>query len=209
MLVDGELYRATEKGLISSKTIYTMGKLIFGINVTVDGCCDHTRGIPNEEVHDYFTELMIGADALLYGRKTYDLMVPFWPDYAKDNPGSADAMSRFANTFAAVPEIVVCSRTMKSSDPGKVTIINGDLEARVSELKRERRGNIITGGVDVPTQLMQLGLIDEYHIVVHPVMAGAGRRLADSVNFEKDLSLNLVRSKHFESGHIALIYIPV
>jgi len=183
-----------------------MGKLIFGINITVDGCCDHTRGIPNEEVHDYFTELMVGTDALLYGSKTYDLMVPFWPDYAKSNPGSGDEMSRFANMFVAVPEIVVCSRTMKSSGSGNVTIISADLEERVSELKRTRSGNILTGGVDIPTQLMLLGLIDEYHVVIHPVMAGAGRRLADSIHLEKDLGLHLVQSKVFKSGHIALTY---
>lgn len=183
-----------------------MGKLIFGINLTIDGCCDHTRGNANDDVHDYFTDLTRDAGVLLYGRKTYELMVPFWPDYAKSHTGPADAMSNFADAFVAIPRIVVCSRTLESVNSENTTIIQSDLREQVLKLKQEESGNILTGGVDIPSQLIQMGLVDEFHIVIHPVFAGAGRRLADNIDMPEDLGLNLEASRVFPSGHVALIY---
>lgn len=88
-----------------------MRKLTFGINLTIDGCCDHTKGHGNEDVHQYFAQLMREADTLLYGRKTYELMVPFWPDMAQQNNAPTPAINNFAQAFAAIKNIVVCSRT--------------------------------------------------------------------------------------------------
>ncbi|GAA4469592.1 dihydrofolate reductase family protein [Nemorincola caseinilytica] len=183
-----------------------MRKLIFGINLTLDGCCDHTKGDSNEEVHEYFTQLMQDSDTLLYGRKTYELMVPFWPDIAKNGSGSTKAMNDFATAFAAVNNMVVCSRTLDKVEGKNTSIIRGNLRDEVLKLKQQPGGNISTGGVDIPSQLIALGLVDEFHIVVQPIIAGAGRRILDTTNLEESLYLKLVGSKIFDSGHVALKY---
>lgn len=184
-----------------------MRKLIFGINLTLDGCCDHTKGSGNDDVHEYFAQLMRDADTLLYGRKTYELMVPFWPGIAKRNDAPTKAVNDFAQAFAAVNNIVVCSRTLDTVAEKNTSIIRGNLEAEVLKLKQQPGGNISTGGVDIPSQLIALGLVDEFHIVVQPIVAGAGRRFLDSTNLRESLQLKLVSSKMFESGYIALKYV--
>ncbi len=184
-----------------------MRKLIFGINLTIDGCCDHTKGSGNEEVHQYFAQLLREADTLLYGRKTYELMVPFWPDVAKDHSGNTKAMNDFADAFASINNIVVCSRSLHKVEGTNTSIISGNLEEEVLKLKQQPGGNISTGGVDIPSQLIALGLVDEFHIVVQPIMAGAGRRFLDDTNLQQSLQLKLVDSKVFESGHVALKYV--
>lgn len=184
-----------------------MRKLIFGINLTIDGCCDHTKGNGSDEVHEYFAQLMREADTLLHGRKTYELMIPYWPDVAKNQSGSTKAIRDFAAAFDSIDNIVVCSRTLDRVDGKNVSIISGNLEEEVLKLKQQPGGNISTGGVDIPSQLIALGLVDEYHIVVQPILAGAGRRFLDSTNLPESLQLKLVNSKVFESGHVALKYV--
>lgn len=184
-----------------------MRKLIFGINLTLDGCCDHTKGSANGGVHEYFAQLMREADTLLYGRKTYELMVPFWPDIAKDHSGNTKAMNDFADAFAAVNKIVICSRTLDNVEGKNTSIIRGNLKDEILKLKQQPGGNISTGGVDIPSQLIALGLVDEFHIVVQPIMAGAGRRFLADTNLEESLQLRLVASKVFDSGHVALRYV--
>lgn len=184
-----------------------MRKLIFGINITMDGCCDHTKADANEEVHEYFTQLLRDADTLVYGRKTYELMVPFWPDFAKNHSGADKSMDDFAQAFNAIKKIVVVSRSLDETEEGNTKIIRADLREEILKLKQEEGKNISTGGVDVPSQLMQLGLIDEYHIVVHPIIAGEGRRLWDNISMTEQLRLKLVESKVFKSGHVALRYL--
>ncbi len=184
-----------------------MRKLIFGINLTIDGCCDHTKGKGNDEVHEYFAQLMRDADTLLYGRKTYELMIPFWPDVAKDQSGSSKAISDFADAFASIDNIVVCSRTLDKVDGKNTSIISGNLEEEILKLKQQPGGNISTGGVDIPSQLIALGLVDEYHFVVQPIVAGAGRRFLDDINLPESVQLILVDSKVFESGYVALKYL--
>ncbi len=183
-----------------------MRKLIFGINLTLDGCCDHTKGNGNDEVHEYFAQLMRETDTLLYGRITYELMVPFWPDIAKDHSGDRKSMNDFADAFAAVNNIVVCSRTLDGVGGKNTSIIRGNLKDEVIKLKQQPGGNISTGGVDIPSQLIALGLVDEFHIVVQPILAGAGRRFLDSTNLQESLQLKLVDSKIFDSGYVALKY---
>lgn len=184
-----------------------MRKLIFGINLTMDGCCDHTKGGGNDEVHEYFAQLMRDADTLLYGRKTYELMVPFWPDVAKNHSGGTKAINDFADAFVAVGKIVVCSRTLDNVEGKNTSIIRGNLKDEVLKLKNQPGGNISTGGVDIPSQLIALGLVDEFHIVVQPIVAGAGRRFLDNINLEESLYLKLVDSKIFDSGYAALKYV--
>jgi len=184
-----------------------MRKLIFGINLTIDGCCDHTKGSGNSDVHEYFAQRMREADTLLYGRKTYELMVPFWPDMAKNHSGPTNAINDFADAFASIDKMVVCSRTLDKVEGKNTSIIRGNLKEEILKLKQQQGGNISTGGVDIPSQLIALGLVDEFHIVVQSIMAGAGRRFLDDTNLQESLQLKLMDSKVFESGYIALHYV--
>ncbi len=183
-----------------------MRKLIFAINVTIDGCCDHEKGLPSEEVHQYFTKLTQEAGALLYGRKTYELMVPFWPDIAKSSADQPKAMKEFAEAFVAVPQMIVFSKTLAKAEKASTTILRGDLRAEVMRLKQESGDNILTGGVDIPSQLLAEELVDEIRLVVHPVIAGKGRRLFDGLNLQDQLQFKLVETKVFKSGHVVLRY---
>jgi len=181
-----------------------MRNLIFAINITIDGCCDHTKGIVDAELHEYFTNLMHNAGLLLYGRKTYELMVPFWPDVAREQ-NMAKSENEFAQAFEAVDRVVV-SRTLESVE-GNTRIIRDNLKEEILKLKQEEGKDIYAGGVDVPSQLMELGLVDEYYFVVHPVLAGEGRRLFEGTGSLERLKLKLVDSKVFKSGCVALHYL--
>ena len=183
-----------------------MRNLIFAINLSLDGCCDHTKMNPDEEVHEYFTQFMRDVDVLVYGRKTYELMVPFWPDVARDHSGPTKAMNDFAEAFDS-NRIVVFSRSLDRVERENTSLVRTNLEDEILKLKQEPGKDIATGGVAVPAQLIELGLVDEYRFVVHPVIAGAGRRLLDDVNLPDRLQLKLVDSKVFKSGSVALRYV--
>ena len=184
-----------------------MRNLIFSINVTLDGCCDHTKGIADEELHEYFAQFLRKVDVLVYGRKTYQLMVPYWPDVAKNRSGSTKALNDFAQAFDSVGRIVVFSRSLDKVEGKNTSIVRANLRDAILELKREPGGDIALGGVDLPSQLMELGLIDEYRIVVHPVIAGEGRRLFDGASLQEKLRLRFVESSVLKSGCVALRYL--
>ena len=181
-----------------------MRKLIYALNLTLDGCVDHTKGMADDEIHEHFAQFIRDADLLVYGRKTYELMVPFWPDVAKNQSGSTKAMNDFAQAFASKP-IVVFSRTLESAEEQNTRIVRTGLPEEILKLKQEPGGSIATGGVDVPSQLIELGLVDEYHFVVQPIVVGEGRRL-DGFSLPEKLQLRLVESKTFKSGCVALRY---
>lgn len=183
-----------------------MRKLIFSINTTIDGCVDHTLGTPDDEMMAYFTRLMYEADTLVYGRKTYELMVPYWPDVAKTRQGSQPDVE-FAEAFDAVENIVVFSRTLTIPEGQKGTIARAGLSEEILKLKQQPGKNIFTGGVDLARQMAELGLIDEYHFVVHPTIAGTGVRLFDGIDLPQILRLKLVESVAFKSGCVALRYV--
>jgi dihydrofolate reductase len=183
-----------------------MRKLIFGINITLDGCCDHTKGIADDEVHDYFTHQLHQADVVVYGRKTYQLMVPFWPDIAKNHSAPTKAMNDFADAFNAIKKIVVFSRTLEKMEDTKTSVVDTDLRETILKLKQEEGRDILLGGVDIPSQLIELDLIDEYRFVVHPLIVGEGRRLLEGITLPQRLPLKLVESKVFKSGSVALHY---
>jgi len=183
-----------------------MRNVIFAINLTLDGCCDHTKFNPAEDLHEHYTRLLRDDVGLLvYGRKTYQLMVPYWPDVARD-PSSTKADREFAQAFDSLNKIVF-SRSLASAEDGNTRIVRSNLRDEILKLKQEPGGNILVGGVDVPSQLMELGLIDEYRFVVMPVIAGEGRRLFEGVNLRQKLQLKLIESKIFKSGCVALRYL--
>ena len=181
-----------------------MRKLIFGINTTLDGCVDHTKAFADEETHEYWTHFMRDADLLVYGRKTYQLMVPFWPEVAR-NQSMDKASNEFAVAFDSIKKVVF-SRTLESAEDEKTRIVRTNLRDEIFKLKQEPGKNILLGGVDVPSQLIELGLVDEFRFVVGPTLAGEGRRLLEGVSLPERLQLKLDKSKLFKSGCVALHY---
>ena len=183
-----------------------MRNLIYAINVTIDGCCDHTKFNPDEETFEYFMHLLRDeAGLLVYGRKTYQLMVPYWPDIAKSQ-SETKADIEFAQTFVSKKKIVF-SRSLASAEDENTRIVRTNLRDEILKLKQEQGNNILVGGVDVPSQLMELGLIDEYRFVVMPTIVGEGRRLMEGVSLPEKLQLKLIESKPFKSGCVALRYL--
>ena len=181
-----------------------MRNVIYAINVTLDGCCDHTKMIPDEEIFEHFNQLMRDVDLLVYGRKTYQLMVPYWPDAAK-NHSMSKAANEFADRFDSINKVVF-SQSLESAE-GNARIVRTNLRDEILRLKQEPGKNILTGGVALSSQLVQLGLVDEYRLVVHPVIAGEGRRLLEGANLREKLQLKLAESKTLKSGSVALRYL--
>jgi len=184
-----------------------MRNLIFAINTTLDGCCDHTKFYPSEDTMEYFIQLTRDADTFVYGRKIYELMVPYWPDVAKNPSGDRKEDIEFAQAFDAVNKIVVFSRSLDNPEDKKTNIFRTGLHDEILKLKQEQGKNILTGGVTIPSQLAELGLIDEYRFVVHPLVIGEGRRLFEGINLQEKLQLKLVESTAFKSGVVALRYV--
>ena len=186
-----------------------MRNLIYAINVTLDGCCDHTKMVPDETVFEYWIQLLREADLFVYGRKTYQLMVPYWPDVAKDQSASK-ADRDFAQAFESANKVVF-SQSLDDAEAKKgdknARVVRTNLRDEILKLKQEPGKNIIAGGVDIPSQLIKLGLVDEYRFVVQPILAGEGRRLLEGVSLPEKLQLKLVDSKIFKSGCVALHYL--
>jgi len=145
---------------------------------------------------------MRDVDLQVFGRKTYQLMVPFWPEVAK-NQSDTKASNEFARTFDSINKIVF-SRSLDSAEDRNTRIVRGNLHDEILKLNQERGKNILVGGVDIPSQLIELGLVDEYRFVVEPIVAGEGRRLLDRVSLRERLRSKLVESKILKSGCVAL-----
>ena len=184
-----------------------MRNVIYAINTTLDGCCDHTKFRPDEDTFEYITQLTREADTFVYGRKTYQLMVPYWPDVAKDPSEQANPDYEFARAFDAVNKIIVFSQSLDSAEEKRTRIVRTGLHDEILKLKQEQGKNILTGGVAIPSQLAALGLIDEYRFVVHPIVVGEGRRVFDGINLQENLPLKLVESTVFKSGAVVLRYL--
>jgi dihydrofolate reductase len=180
-----------------------MRKVIAAINMTLDGFCDHTAGLPDEEIHQHYTELLGQGDAILYGRITYQLM-EFWRTFL-EHPSEEKSMTDFAMAIDKIPKIVF-SHTLKNADWASATIANRDLKETVLELTQQAGNNIFIGSRSLMIQLMKLHLIDEYQICVHPVIAGSGLPLFENIN-DRTI-LKLIKTKTFRGGAITLYYEP-
>jgi dihydrofolate reductase len=174
--------------------------------MTLDGCVDHSKQNANEEVLGFFTKLLRDADTFVYGRVTYQLMVPYWPDMAKNNSGDSKGESEFAQAFDAIGKIVVFSRSLGKAEGKNVQIVRTGIKEEILKLKQQPGKNILTGGVDFSGQLMELDLIDEYIFVIQPIVAGEGRRLWGGVSLLEKLQLKFVDSEIIASGTVALRY---
>jgi len=181
-----------------------MRKVVFAINITTDGYCGHTDMNPDDEVLKYFAGMLRDAGLLLFGRITYQLMVPYWPDVAK-NPSETEADHEFARVFDSLDKVVF-STTLKTDNGNKTRIVGGNLVEEVLTLKQQPGKDIYVGSLSIASQLSERGLIDEYRFVVHPVIAGKGPRLFETVKLQDRLRLDLIGSKTFQSGVVALHY---
>ena len=183
-----------------------MKKVIAAINMTLDGIYDHTAGLPDEEIHQHYTELLGQGDAILYGRTTYQLM-EFWRTFL-ENPSDEKSMNDFAIAIDNIPKIVF-SHTLNNVEWKSATIANRDLKETVLELKQSRNGgskDIFVGSPSLIIQLMNLNLIDEFQLCIHPVVAGNGLPLFENIN---DRTIfKLIKTKTFICGAIILFYEP-
>ena len=180
-----------------------MRKVIAAINMTLDGFCDHTAGVPDEEIHQHYTELLNEGGAILYGRITYQLM-EYWQPLVK-NPSGEKAMDDFALAIDKIPKIVF-SHTLKNVAWESATLANRAIEDEVLELRQQPGKDILVGSRSVIIQLMKLNLIDEYQLCVHPVVVGSGLPLFE--NIADRTILKLIKTKTFSGGAITLYYEP-
>jgi dihydrofolate reductase len=178
-----------------------MRRVIAAINMTVDRFCDHTAGIPDEELHDHYSDLLANAGTILYGRITYQLM-QYWQEVLS-NPTGKRSMDRFAETIDRIPKVVF-SRTLK--DPGweSARLAKRELREEVLALRQEEGKDILVGSPGLIVSLTQLGLIDEYQLCIHPVIIGKGLPLFK--NITEKIMLKLLKTKTFGSGAIVLYY---
>src|SRR3954462_1153251 len=184
-----------------------MRPLRYSINVTLDGCCDHRVGLVDEQLHRHAAENIDHADALLFGRVTYEMMESAWrrPAPGGERPDWMEPwMEPFARTIDAKKKYVVSS-TLDRVD-WNAELVRGDLGKAVQRLKSESGNGLLTGGVTLPLALAELGLIDEYDIVVHPRIAGHGPTLFAGLS--KLVDLKLVSRLEFGSGAVAMRYEP-
>jgi dihydrofolate reductase len=180
-----------------------MRPLRYSINITLDGCCDHREMIADADLHRRAAESLERADALLFGRVTYEMMEAAWrgPDPDGARP---DWMEPFARTIDTAKKYVVSS-TLERVD-WNAELLRGDLGTAVQRLKQESGKGLFVGGVKLPFALAQLGLIDEYEFTVHPRVAGHGPTLF--AGLPKRLDLKLVSREEFRSGAVAMRYEP-
>ena len=182
-----------------------MRKLIAAINITLDGFCDHTAMIANEEIHQHYNGLLSNADTVLYGRITYQLMESGWPPIVK-NPTGNKPMDEFAILIDNISKIVF-SRTLKHADWKNTTLKKEVIKEEILELRNKTGKNILAGSPGLIAALMQLDLIDEYQLCVHPVILGKGVPLFK--NIYDRINLRLLKTKTFCCGAVTLYYEPV
>src|SRR5512144_2578488 len=168
-----------------------MRKVVFAINITIDGYCGHESVTTvDDELHEYFTALLRDSGVEIFGRNTYHLMYPYWHDVAV-NQSETKVINEFARTFDSIPKIVF-STTLKSVEWNNTTLLHSNLREEIIKLKAQPGKNIAIGSLKIASQVAGWDLIDDYYLVYHPVIAGKGPRLFDSV---ENRLLKLVDSK--------------
>ena len=185
-----------------------MGKLIAAINMTLDGFCNHTAMIADEEIHQHYNDLLRNADTLIYGRTTYQLMEDYWPSVVKNPTGNKPA-DEFAVLIDNISKIVY-SRTLQHVDWKNSTLKKEIIKEEILELKQSRKSgskNILVGSPGLIVTFAQLDLIDEYQLGLQPTVIGSGLPLFK--NITKRINLKLLKTKSFNCGALALYYEPV
>jgi dihydrofolate reductase len=172
--------------------------------MTLDGICDHTVMNADDEIHDHYTELLKNADTILYGRITYQLM-EYWPTVLK-NPTGNKAMDDFAVVMDKITKIVF-SRTLNIVEWETAKLAKGDVEKVVLELKQLPGKNILVGSPGLIIETLNLNLVDEFQISVHPIIEGKGLSLLK--NIKDRIDLKLIKTKTFGCGAVTFYYEPV
>jgi len=180
-----------------------MRKLVFAINVSLDGFADHTVAIADDELHQFFSSLLDETDIELFGRVTYQLMESYWP-HAHNDPNATCVILEFADRFNSISKIVF-SKSLLKAEWNNTKLIKGNAIEEVKKLKQQPGKNISIGGISLATALMKAGLIDEYLILIHPVAAGKGRQLFEGINEKR--KLKLADTQVFKSGVVVLHYL--
>jgi len=180
-----------------------MRKLVFAINVSLDGFADHTVAIADDELHQFFSSLLDETDIELFGRVTYQLMESYWP-HAHNDPNATGVILEFADRFNSISKIVF-SKSLLKAEWNNTKLIKGNAIEEVKKLKQQPGKNISIGGISLATALMKAGLIDEYLILIHPVAAGKGRQLFEGINEKR--KLKLADTQVFKSGVVVLHYL--
>ena len=160
---------------------------------------------PDEELFDFFINLVRGTDTLVYGRITYQLMVPYWPDTLKD-PSSSKAEIEFARAFDAA-EKVVFSKSLERVEDKNSRLVRTNAAEEILRMKQQPGKDILVGGVVFPSYLIEHGLVDEYIFVVYPIIVGKGKRLMEGTSLQEKYRLKLVDSKILKSGSVFLHYV--
>ncbi|MBW8360380.1 MAG: dihydrofolate reductase family protein [Weeksellaceae bacterium] len=185
-----------------------MRKIIAAFNMTIDGVCDHTAGLPDSEIHAHYTNLLNDGGEILYGRTTYELM-KFWQSVL-ENPSGERTMDEFALAIDRIPKTVF-SNTLKNEDSTvlgweSARLAKQTLHETVLALKQEPGRDILIGSRSLIVQLLNLHLIDEFQLCVYPVIAGKGLLLFEGLH--ERAAFRLINSKTFESGAVLLHYNP-
>ena len=178
-----------------------MRKVMFAMNISIDGCYSHTFANPDEELMAYFTRLMQDTGLIVYGRKTYELMVPYWPEVAKNKTGDPQDIA-FAEAVDPIEKIVL-SRTLKNV-PENTRIVSENPEGLIRELKQQPGKKIAFSSTSLLPRMLELGLIDELYLVVHPILVGENKHLFDTISVKTNF--NLAETRLFKTGAIALHY---
>jgi dihydrofolate reductase len=180
-----------------------MRKVIAAFNMTVDGVCDHTTGIPSEDLHQHYSDLLNKSGVILYGRTTFELM-QFWKTILKE-PTGKKSMDDFAVSIDKVPKLVF-SNTLKDTNWDSAKLSDRPLTEKVLELKQQSGLDISVGSRSLIIQLLNNNLIDEFQLCIHPIIEGNGLRLFDQI---KDrISLKLIRTRTLNSGATIFYYEP-
>ena len=178
-----------------------MTKICAAFNMTLDGICDHTTGIADQELHQHYADLLRTSDIILYGRKTYQLM-EYWKNLVKEPSGDKE-MDDFAIVMDKIPKIVF-SKTLKEIDWESAKLSDKGLRDKVEELKQQIGKNILVGSRSLIIQLLNLDLIDELQLSIHPIIETKGLEFFENLNVRKDLKL--IKTKVFKSGVVTLYY---
>lgn len=177
-----------------------MGKVIATFNMTLDGVCDHTAGIPDQEIHDYYSDLLEQGDAILYGRITFELM-EYWRSFL-ETPSEDHSMNTFASRINKISKIVFSNHPY-TIDWETARVAERSLEDEVMALKKSLN-HIYVGSKSLILQLLNLKLLDELQLLIHPVIEGKGMRLFEGIN--QTTNLTLIKTKKFKGGAIILYY---
>lgn len=182
-----------------------MRKLIAIMNMTLDGICDHTAGIADDETHQHYTDLLNNSGTIIHGRITYQLMENYWPEVVK-NPTGNKATDDFATAMDKIDKVVF-SNTLQSVEWKNTKIVKGPVGDIISALKQEQGRDILVGSPSLIVACANLGLVDEYQISIHPMIEGKGLRLFQ--NIKNRIDLTLLKTKTFACGVVTFYYATV